>query len=128
MHGKTLVRTVDLGQASGMPSCTCLDWIKHHIPCKQMFTIFEHKENWSWSNLPQQYLNQPHLCADVSALQTNFSDMASAGDLSSSPDMLDEDTSSPCSDEIPNRKVQKVLVMHVLQHNTCNLCLTRNLR
>ena len=75
VHGKTRVHTVDLGQASGMPSCTCLDWIKHHIPCKHMFAIFEHKENWSWNNLPQQYLSQPHLCADVSALQAQTCQM-----------------------------------------------------
>ena len=36
VHGKTRVHTVDLGQASGMPTCTCLDWIKHHIPCKHV--------------------------------------------------------------------------------------------
>ena len=104
VHGKTRVHTVDLGQASGMPSCTCLDWIKHHIPCKHMFAIIEHKENWSWNDLPQQYLSQPHLCADVSALQAHFNVTASTSDLSS-PDLPDEDTSSPCCDEIPSRKV-----------------------
>ena len=105
VHGKTCVHAVDLGQVSGMPSCTCLDWIKHHIPCKHMFAIFEHKENWSWNNLSQQHLSQPHLCTDVSALQAHFSVMASTCSDLSSPDLSDEDTSSPCYDEIPNRKV-----------------------
>ena len=67
------MHTVDLGKLTGMPSCTCLDWIKNHNPCKHMFAIFEHNINWSWNDLPPQYLSQPHLCADMSALNAHFS-------------------------------------------------------
>ena len=86
-----------------------LDWIKHHIPC--MFTTFEHKAEWSWNNLPQQYLSQPHLCADVSALQMHFSTTVGTSDPTPS-DLQDDDTSLPCFDEIPSGKVQKNIIVY----------------
>ena len=105
VQGKTRVHTVDLGKLTGMPSCTCLDWIKNHIPCKHMFAIFEHNVNWSWNDLPLQYLSQPHLCADMSALNAHFSVADNTSDANP-PDSSNVDNSSlPSVDNIPYRKV-----------------------
>ena len=111
MQGKTCVHTVDLGRTSDKPSCTCLDWIKHHIPCKHMFAIFEHKADWSWNSLPQQYFSQPHL-------QTHFSATVNTSDPT--PSQLPDDD-IPCFEEISDRKV-KTVTMHVFQSlNNYNL-------
>ena len=56
--------TIDFGKQTGKPSCTCQDWIKNNIPCKHFFLIFQTKEGWGWSSLPQSYLKSPYLCCD----------------------------------------------------------------
>ena len=54
---------VDFGIRSSeqMPSCTCKDWLRHHIPCKRFFAIFTHRTTWHWNNLPQTYLQSAYL-------------------------------------------------------------------
>ena len=64
------VHHVDLGVTSRAPSCTCMDWIRHHIPCKHFFSIFKHYTQWSWDSLPQTYLQSPHLSCDTEALNS----------------------------------------------------------
>ena len=64
------VHHVDLGVTSRAPSCTCMDWIRHHIPCKHFFAIFKYYTQWSWDSLPQTYLQSPHLSCDTEALNS----------------------------------------------------------
>ena len=55
-----------------MPSCTCKDWLRHHIPCKHFFAIFTHQPAWQWNNLPQTYLQSAYLSTDTQALHDYF--------------------------------------------------------
>lgn len=61
---------VNFGIADGNPSCTCKDWISHHIPCKHFFGVFRFKEEWSWSSLPKCYLDSAYLSIDHSAISS----------------------------------------------------------
>ena len=65
---------VDFGISSleQMPSCTCKDWLRHHIPCKHFFSTFTHRSAWQWDNLPQTYLQSSYLSTDTHALQDYF--------------------------------------------------------
>ena len=66
------VHKVDFGKERGVPSCTCLDWMRFHIPCKHFFAIFSNKTDWSWYSLPPTYLASPLLCTDQEALLGAF--------------------------------------------------------
>ena len=55
-----------------MPSCTCKDWARWHIPCKHFFTIFREIPDWSWESLPTGYLNSSYLTTDNGALVDYF--------------------------------------------------------
>ena len=43
------VHKVNFGKETGVPSCTCLDWMRFHIPCKHFFS---NETDWSWYSLP----------------------------------------------------------------------------
>ena len=56
-----------------MPSCTCKDWARWHIPCKQFFfAIFRKISDWSWESLPTGYLRSAYLTTDNKALSDYF--------------------------------------------------------
>ena len=69
------VHKVDFGNATGTPSCTCMDWAHYHIPCKHFFPIFNHQEDWSWHFAPLAYLTSPLLSIDHKALVSEFSNV-----------------------------------------------------
>jgi len=58
---------VKISNGSDSPECSCKDWIRWHIPCKHMFTIFSYTR-WKWSDLPSAYLHNEYLSADPEAL------------------------------------------------------------
>ena len=64
---KGKIYTVDFGKNSAdkLPSCTCVDWRTHHIPCKHLFMIFQHRTQWSWDSLPKEYLESAYLTLTV---------------------------------------------------------------
>jgi len=64
---------VKISNGSGSPECSCKDWIRWHIPCKLMFTVFSYME-WAWSDLPSSYLHNAYLSADSEALNFAVSD------------------------------------------------------
>ena len=66
------VHKVDFGKETGIPSCTCLDWMRFHIPCKHFFAIFSNETDWSWYSLPPTYLASPLLRSDQEALLGAF--------------------------------------------------------
>ena len=66
------VHVVDFGLLTRTPSCTCKDWIQFRIPCKHFFAIFDHAEQWKWESLPKQYLESPHITADVRAFDNQY--------------------------------------------------------
>lgn len=64
VEGAKGTHTVDFGVESGEPSCTCKDWIAHHIPCKHLFAVFNHRPQWGWDKLPSSYKASPYLSLD----------------------------------------------------------------
>ena len=64
------VCTLSFGNSSESPSCSCEDWTKHHLPCKHFFAVFRFRKNWTWNQLPQNYLNSPRLTCDESVLNS----------------------------------------------------------
>lgn len=66
--------TVKFGTKHGdeIPSCTCKDWARWHIPCKHFFAVFREVPNWSWESLPTKYLNSAYLTTDNTALVDYF--------------------------------------------------------
>ena len=67
-------KTVDFDHHNewNMPSCTCKDWQRFHLPCKHFFAVFHHRVNWQWEQLPQSYLQSAYLSADSDALAKHF--------------------------------------------------------
>ena len=55
-----------------MPSCTCRDWQRHHIPCKHFFAVFHHRSDWPWERLPSTYQESAYLSMDTLALEQHF--------------------------------------------------------
>jgi len=60
--------TVQLQSSSGVPSCTCPDWLKYRLPCKHMLAVFGAYLDWGWDSLPAAYQNFPHFSPDPSIL------------------------------------------------------------
>lgn len=89
--------TVDLGPA-GEPSCTCKDWIRHHIPCKHFFSIFRHRQSWQWNKLPKDYLQSAYLSSDTNAISEYF-DSPNENEPTSPPAAVD----SAITSDIPRR-------------------------
>lgn len=48
-------------------TCSCPSFQTSKIPCKHMFAIFHHHNEWQWSSLPEELTNAPHLILDTSA-------------------------------------------------------------
>ena len=55
-----------------VPSCTCKDWIAHHIPCKHFFAIFNLKESWNWDRLPASFFDSAYLNIDNDAVSSHL--------------------------------------------------------
>uniref|UniRef100_A0A8W8IS37 SWIM-type domain-containing protein n=1 Tax=Magallana gigas TaxID=29159 RepID=A0A8W8IS37_MAGGI len=52
-----------------MPSCSCPDWSKCHLPCKHMLSIFIHFPGHSWEFLHPDYTECPHFKVDRDILK-----------------------------------------------------------
>ena len=63
------IYTVNFGESSEEPFCTCFDWTKWNIPCKHFFAIFSFILNWIWDCLPSSYRSSVYLLSTDSALQ-----------------------------------------------------------
>ncbi|VDI21007.1 Hypothetical predicted protein [Mytilus galloprovincialis] len=50
---------------NGMPSCQCLDWLEHHVPCKHLMTVFRNILYFNWDAIPSAYRESPYICLDV---------------------------------------------------------------
>ncbi len=68
VKGKKGSYTVNFGDQSHDPHCTCRDWLTFHLPCKHFFAIFHHFPDWNWEKLPKHYLMPPYLSADSEAI------------------------------------------------------------
>lgn len=50
--------------SKGMPNCDCLDWKRHHLPCKHFCAVFTHFEQYGWDALPPEYRRSPFYSLD----------------------------------------------------------------
>ena len=100
----------------GEPSCSCKEWITHHIPCKHFFAVFNHYPQWGWDQLPSSYKASPYLSLD-NVTMSNY--IASETGL---PDQMDDhngdnNTPSTTFDQIP----RKVRVYRMIIYFTATL-------
>ena len=58
---------VSFGSPSQMPECSCFDFFHHFLPCKHFFAVFQYSQ-FSWFDLPPQYLKSPYLTLDYDIL------------------------------------------------------------
>lgn len=55
--------TVQLNK-NGMPSCQCYDWKQNFLPCKHMFAVILHMQNYSWEDIPAAYRDASYFTLD----------------------------------------------------------------
>ena len=55
-----------LGSDEQFPSCECVDFKQHYLPCKHIFAIFKVIPGYSWNSLPACFTNSPLFSLDVS--------------------------------------------------------------
>ena len=60
------VYKVFLGSNEQFPSCECVDFKQHCLPCKHIFAIFKVIPGYSWNSLPACFINSPLFSLDVS--------------------------------------------------------------
>lgn len=121
-------KTVNFGHHSNMPTCTCKDWQRFHLPCKHFFAVFQHRANWQWEQLPQSYLQSAYLSTDSDALAKHFSTEALPAPAqqfhssekvttSDNPDILstegthEQQVQNPGEEMIPNDPPKQVTIM-----------------
>ena len=101
---KGKVYTVNIGTTSkdNMLYCTCVDWRTHHIPCKHFFTIFQHRESWSWNNLPIEYLESSYINMDSKAIWSHHPSLSDPAN-DSFPILSNSPTKKPALDFLPKK-------------------------
>ena len=101
---KGKVYTVNFGTTSkdNMPYCTCVDWRTHHIPCKHFFAIFQHRESWSWNNLPIEYLESSYISMDSKAIWSHHPSLSDPAN-DSFPILSNAPTKKPALDFLPKK-------------------------
>jgi hypothetical protein len=45
--------------------CSCYYFIKNRIPCKHMFAVFRHHNEWNWNSLPAALTESTYMVLDV---------------------------------------------------------------
>ena len=68
------VYKVNFDMQNGNPSCECKDWIRHQMPCKHFFAVFNNRPRWKWDSLPASYLKGAYLSQDSDALTIETDD------------------------------------------------------
>ena len=103
-------KTLNFGQSTeeGMPSCTCKDWQRFHLPCKHFFAVFQHRQEWQWEQLPQTYLQSAYLSTDSDALDRHFEITPPSNSVDLQEDSPEE---TSIADDIP-RQVTNAIHSH----------------
>ncbi len=110
LQGNGKVHTINFGCASGIPTCTCLDWQKWHIPCKHFFCIFRIRKEWGWEALPETYKQSTHLSTHSSDIseQINLALTTTENEASSETETIVtdiDDNKTPAMDSLLTKKV-----------------------
>ena len=50
----------------------CKDWLRHQLPCKHFFAVFQYRKEWQWEQLPPKYLKSAYLPMDVDSIRCHF--------------------------------------------------------
>lgn len=58
--------SVSFGDATSLPSCGCIDWLKYKLPCVHMVAIFHNVPGWSMEMLSPLYVGNPAFTIDFS--------------------------------------------------------------
>ncbi|WAR27616.1 hypothetical protein MAR_013320 [Mya arenaria] len=98
-HQKFTVLSADsnatylLDLSGSLPSCSCPDWKKNHLPCKHMLCILLKVPGSGWETLSEEFKNSPHLNIDMDLFSSVTRDKKQDG-------LMD----SCCSDSPPTPK------------------------
>ncbi len=119
------VHTVDFGQETGQPACTCPDWIQWHLPCKHFFCVFGMVEGLEWESLPESYKSSPHLTTTQPQAHPNVN--VEVADDPSLPDPIqDEDFALPQDlaslHDLPMKNVIELLIVTKKLYTICCIC------
>ena len=106
--------TVDFGQATGHPSCTCQDWTNWQVPCKHFFAVFTLIPEWDWYRLPEKYLTSAYISRDSVSLESGLHLLLATGSHSLPvDDRTSVETENPSGppetagqEELPRKKVE----------------------
>lgn len=55
---------LSFGDDETMPHCECVDWEKHHLPCKHFLAVFRYCKGWGFDKFPEHYRESPCLTLD----------------------------------------------------------------
>lgn len=61
-----------------LPSCSCLQFRRSHLPCKHFAAIFEHFDDIDFLSLPKFFTSNPMLTVDLSYLHMKEENMITA--------------------------------------------------
>ena len=89
--------SVQFGDLSTMPSCSCFDWQKHHWPCKHFLAIYKHFPEWGWEAMSPIYKDSPYFKIDSNVVPD---DSMMISTLKASTDTHDTPNTVPPSGEV----------------------------
>lgn len=105
----TRERIINFGHksANSMPSSSCPDWEKFHLPYKHFFAISRLRSTWTRYMLPKSYLESAYLSLDNKALTDYYQEPlpATENDHITTTD----DFTESFQDEIPRKKVTTII-------------------
>ena len=102
---------VFLGDDNYLPSCQCLDWKKHLMPCKHMMAIFEHHSEVTWDSFCTSFKDSPFFKVDmevVGVIADNESQIGKSDDLEKKENEYDVNDLECKSFELPEPKHLKL--------------------
>lgn len=68
---KTYVVVLQSPHNANLPSCSCYDWCRHHLPCKHMLAVvMKSSLSGGWDALPVAYRNHPLFTLDPAIVAT----------------------------------------------------------
>lgn len=107
----TRERIINFGykSANSMPSCSCPDWEKFHLPCKHFFAIFRLRSTWTWNKLPKSYLESAYLSLDNKALTDYYQEPLPTPLAIENDHTTTTDFTEGFHDEIPHKKVTIIM-------------------
>ena len=63
---------LSFGGEDKMPKCSCPDFSRTGLLCKNFFAVFQHKPDWKWDALLKSFRENPHLCLDDAVVFKNL--------------------------------------------------------